>query len=458
MVRTRNGGFTLIEILVAMAIMAIVSTLVFALFVGQNQAMQAQRETAGMQDNARVAMEVLVRDVRNAGFMLQAARNTTFRVEDDCGNEDNDVGYDPDTQAWTLDGTSEDAMNGGDVLGASIPASTSCPNGSDRLTLVMAPESAAPTTCVAEGCINAGQGDGFLYIPCSGATPAASQAALDATTTAACEATLSNVGLAGKTCAAGGAEYGALANIPACVEGDPYQCISVPVQQHDCVNECDMNGTAMINCVRLTVDEGFDEATWARVGVGAVPDGENIGKLIFAGYRFRSYQIIDVDGDGSTELVYSDRLEEALTSGVADSVDPQWVVVAEGIDDLQVAWMDAAGTATSGTVKQYGNCEDADCLSTMMGGANAPVGLRVSIIARGDRRERDNVGNTVRDLYRGALENNAPAQEVYNPSAPADGCPASNYERCSGNGNAQGFRRRVLTEVITLRNLVGLGT
>lgn len=63
-----NRGFTLIELLIAIGLSAVVMTAVYNLFMSQNRTFEIQEQTVSMHQNLRVAMEVLQRDLRAAGF------------------------------------------------------------------------------------------------------------------------------------------------------------------------------------------------------------------------------------------------------------------------------------------------------------------------------------------------------------------------------------------------------
>lgn len=63
-----SGGFTLVELMVAMAIGGIVMAAVMTAFLSQHRTYLAQDDVVEMQQNARVAMDMLVRDIRMAGY------------------------------------------------------------------------------------------------------------------------------------------------------------------------------------------------------------------------------------------------------------------------------------------------------------------------------------------------------------------------------------------------------
>jgi len=61
-------GFTLIELIIAIALSTLVGVLVYTVFINQTAAYRAQADMGTMQQNLRVAMEMLSRDVSMAGW------------------------------------------------------------------------------------------------------------------------------------------------------------------------------------------------------------------------------------------------------------------------------------------------------------------------------------------------------------------------------------------------------
>lgn len=445
----RESGITLIELLVAMAIASISGAMLVTLFVGQERAMRGQRNAVDMQDNGRVALEMLMRDVRNAGFLVPS--ESAVRIEDNCGAANNDLGYNLSTGTWAIR-TATDRMNNGDIVGisdAGIP-SEACPNGSDRITVVTKPDMQVIGTCSPAGCLtnNSGLGN-VLRVPCFGTT---------SSTSGDCQKTLDMMGKEyNLSCPGGGAPYPTI-YLNACNEEDPSQCTTLPIKKHDCDKSCPTKGSGGTNlkCIQFNLDS-FSGSSWTAIG------GDKDGASI-SGFVFRTYQILDVDADGSTELVYSDRIHGRLvdpsTAGSAE-----WVVVARNIDDLQFAWsrFQTPDTFDRRTLYNLGSCTAEvagatgyHCLPVIANTpANPLAAIRVSLVARTPQRERNNNDQVIPD-GRPALENNAPALLPYNPSlATSQGCTAANYETCSGNGNAQGFRRRIYSETVSMRNLIG---
>ena len=68
--RTRKNelGFTLIEIMIALAIAGILLVSIYNLYISQSRTYTVQEQVSDMQQNARVAMDMISRDIRMAGF------------------------------------------------------------------------------------------------------------------------------------------------------------------------------------------------------------------------------------------------------------------------------------------------------------------------------------------------------------------------------------------------------
>ncbi|HSH68559.1 MAG TPA: prepilin-type N-terminal cleavage/methylation domain-containing protein, partial [Deferrisomatales bacterium] len=65
--RQVRRGFTIVELLVSLSIAAILLTLVYQVFISQRRTYTAQEEVAEMQQNARIGLETLTRDLQNIG-------------------------------------------------------------------------------------------------------------------------------------------------------------------------------------------------------------------------------------------------------------------------------------------------------------------------------------------------------------------------------------------------------
>jgi type IV pilus assembly protein PilW len=177
-------GFTLVELMIGLAIATIIVAAGFTALTGSNKATQINDQTAQAQQNARIAMELLSHDIKMAGFgMMGAVGNCpTAIVPADFSSTGNDTGPDsisvvvPTTSTvaplWTLDnpgvtgpfttmpltpgavtdmtnaglGTSGSIVSVGGVMSASVTASGN--NLSLGATSVLAPVFFPPGTPV----------------------------------------------------------------------------------------------------------------------------------------------------------------------------------------------------------------------------------------------------------------------------------------------------------------------
>lgn len=115
-----NAGFTLMEILIAMAISSIVMTGIYQAYMRQMRVSNTQNQVVDMQQNVRVAMLFMEREIRFAGFDpmtladsgIDAATPNTITVSVDItGGEndgrDNDRDGDVDEAGEWFDGVPE---------------------------------------------------------------------------------------------------------------------------------------------------------------------------------------------------------------------------------------------------------------------------------------------------------------------------------------------------------------
>jgi len=61
-------GFTLIELLITVVLSSLVGVLIYTVFISQTEAYRQQADMGTMQQNLRIAMEMVTRDVGSAGF------------------------------------------------------------------------------------------------------------------------------------------------------------------------------------------------------------------------------------------------------------------------------------------------------------------------------------------------------------------------------------------------------
>jgi type IV pilus assembly protein PilW len=86
--RRKEHGFTLVELLVAMAVAAVVMGAVYSLYKSQQESYIAQDQVVEMQQNVRAALYQMARDMRMAGFNPQRAPNVggfVTQLPDDGG-------------------------------------------------------------------------------------------------------------------------------------------------------------------------------------------------------------------------------------------------------------------------------------------------------------------------------------------------------------------------------------
>ena len=124
----KNKGFTLIEILVALALAGLVMTAVYSTYMIQHKAYVVQDQVAAIQQNLRAAMYMMELDFRMAGYDPEGKTNSGLIVnatDDDATDEDSisftyvaeDDGVTEDTIIYRL----YDAYGDGDVdLGRQI--------------------------------------------------------------------------------------------------------------------------------------------------------------------------------------------------------------------------------------------------------------------------------------------------------------------------------------------------
>ena len=76
----RQTGFTLIELLVALSISSILIAAAFRMFTSQQKVYEVQSDVMEMQQGVRIAMDILVRDIRMAGFNSTVALSNPIAI------------------------------------------------------------------------------------------------------------------------------------------------------------------------------------------------------------------------------------------------------------------------------------------------------------------------------------------------------------------------------------------
>ena len=137
-IKSNRKGFTLVELLIAMAISGIVAGAIFTAFLSQQKSYLIQDQVAGMQQNIRAAMDIVVREIRMAGYdpsgdsgagVIAAAEETftfTLLAEDDDYDNDNDTITDEIGELKTIQYDLYDAYSDGDDdIGRQVGSSSS---------------------------------------------------------------------------------------------------------------------------------------------------------------------------------------------------------------------------------------------------------------------------------------------------------------------------------------------
>ncbi len=95
--RSKSGGFTLVELLVGILLSGIVLAGLYSVFISQERAFSAQERVAEMNQNIRAAMDLMTREIRMAGYRpataaVETANDTTFRFQGDVDDKENPDG------------------------------------------------------------------------------------------------------------------------------------------------------------------------------------------------------------------------------------------------------------------------------------------------------------------------------------------------------------------------------
>lgn len=116
MKRINNKGFTLIEILVSLAILGIVLAGIYSVYTMQHKSYIVQEQVAEMQQNERIALQMITRDIRMAGLGLEACPEAGVVTFQDGGAAG------PDTITLAYHSFSPDGRNGGNTQASTSTA------------------------------------------------------------------------------------------------------------------------------------------------------------------------------------------------------------------------------------------------------------------------------------------------------------------------------------------------
>jgi type IV pilus assembly protein PilW len=76
----RRTGFTMVELLVALSISAVLVAAAYRTFSSQHKVYEVQSDVMEMQQSVRVAMDILTRDIRMAGFNSTVALSNPIAI------------------------------------------------------------------------------------------------------------------------------------------------------------------------------------------------------------------------------------------------------------------------------------------------------------------------------------------------------------------------------------------
>lgn len=120
-IKSNRKGFSLVELLIAMAITGIVAGAIFTVFLSQQKSYLIQEQVAEMQQNLRAATDIMVRDIRMSGYSQGAAG---FGITDICPR---DKTYSVDVTItgngafeFTADFDNNGTLSGGETISYSV--------------------------------------------------------------------------------------------------------------------------------------------------------------------------------------------------------------------------------------------------------------------------------------------------------------------------------------------------
>ncbi|OEU69936.1 MAG: hypothetical protein BA864_12830 [Desulfuromonadales bacterium C00003093] len=123
-----NKGFSLVEILVVLVIMGLVTTAILSLFQSTQKHAYTQDNVVDLQQNLRIAMDRITKDVQMAGFLIPATTTPVvaapnFLCRD--SNADGDCADTDEAATFTLQSASPSTIVAWPTAGVNIPADTS---------------------------------------------------------------------------------------------------------------------------------------------------------------------------------------------------------------------------------------------------------------------------------------------------------------------------------------------
>ncbi|KAF0188873.1 MAG: type IV pilus assembly protein [Desulfobulbaceae bacterium] len=136
-----NRGFTLVEIMIALAISGIVMAAIYSVYISQQRTSIVQEQVVEMQQNVRASLDIMEREIRMAGYSRSRtgatipnvtittanANQLIFRMVADTDGMDNDGSgvADEDGEIESIEYYLYDAYGDGDLdLGRRTPSNT----------------------------------------------------------------------------------------------------------------------------------------------------------------------------------------------------------------------------------------------------------------------------------------------------------------------------------------------
>ncbi len=86
-----SRGFTLVEILIVMGILITVISVVLLLYDRQARMTDVEEETVEVQQNLRIAIDSIIRDIREAGFLVPGGTNPVANISNGGGTGGSDT-------------------------------------------------------------------------------------------------------------------------------------------------------------------------------------------------------------------------------------------------------------------------------------------------------------------------------------------------------------------------------
>ena len=112
-------GFSLIEVIVAMAISSIIITALYEIFHSQQRSYIAQDQVTEMQQNLRAGLNLITRELRSAGFNPTRTANTGFVTDfappNDIFGQDINYAIDKSVIAFTIDDNGDSIIQSNDA-------------------------------------------------------------------------------------------------------------------------------------------------------------------------------------------------------------------------------------------------------------------------------------------------------------------------------------------------------